>query len=40
MGCEGKMAMMPQYNSDIFQCPDGTIISISTGKIIKDNSNN
>lgn len=40
MGAEGKMAMMPQYNSDIFQCPDGTIISISTGKIIKDNLNN
>ena len=38
MGCEGIMSMMPEYNSDIFQCPDGTLISKSTGKILRDNT--
>lgn len=38
MGCEGRMPMIPEYNSDIFQCPDGTLISKSTGKILRDNT--
>jgi hypothetical protein len=38
MGCEGRMPMVPEYNSDIFQCPDGTLISKSTGRILRDNT--
>lgn len=32
------MPVMPECNSDIFQCPDGTLISKSTGKILRDNT--
>ena len=38
MGCEHMMHMMPQFNDDLFQCPDGTLISKSTGKILRDNT--
>lgn len=38
MGCEGRMPVIPEYNSDIFQCPDGTLISKSTGRILRDNT--
>jgi hypothetical protein len=38
MGCENMMHMMPQFNDDLFQCPDGTLISKSTGKILRDNT--
>jgi hypothetical protein len=38
MGREHIMHMMPQFNDDLFQCPDGTLISKSTGKILIDNT--
>lgn len=38
MGCEGQMSMMPQFNQDLFQCPDGTLISISQRKVIRNSS--
>lgn len=40
MGAEGNISMLPQFNDDLFQCPDGTLISKSTGKILRDNTKN
>jgi len=40
MGQESMMSMMPQFNTDLFQCPDGTLISKSTGKVLRDNTKN
>lgn len=38
MGCENSLDILPHINPDIHQCPDGTLISISTGRIIRDNT--
>lgn len=38
MGSENRLAFDPQFNPDVFQCPDGTLISKSTGKILRDNT--
>lgn len=38
MGCENSLDILPHIIPDIHQCPDGTLISISTGRIIRDNT--
>lgn len=38
MGCENGLDILPYINPDIHQCPDGTLISKSTGRILRDNT--